>query len=117
MKIVYIDWLSLESKEAFMHVDSCVGEFVVFCHPCSYCISDNVVDGLYCMSVGNVAVTAGRCGIFMNNEGSCIVRGVVDGIRDVVVGSDVRVEVDVDLGCGFKVGDLVQFSCGRIDVL
>ncbi|GFM35181.1 hypothetical protein DSM101010T_35460 [Desulfovibrio subterraneus] len=79
MKIVYIDWLSLEGKEAFMHVDSCVGEFVVFCHPCSYCISDNVVDGLYCMSVGNVAVTAGRCGIFMNNVDHALLEGLLMG--------------------------------------
>jgi len=116
MKIVSIEWLSREGKEAVVHIDSHFGLFYAFCHPCCFDVSDAVYGKIYCMSASNMSISQGSSGISMNSDGSCVVVGVINEEGDVVVGGSVRVEVDINVSDSFSVGDLVQFSCGRLDL-
>ncbi|QJB56848.1 hypothetical protein [Pseudodesulfovibrio sp. zrk46] len=117
MKIQAIKWLSRDAEEASILVSDGKYSCWCFCHPCSAQIGDIVselytLDAKRCMAAPGTApyitkhsVGDGHdlCGHLFNKENSIISIG------------DILVEIDADVPGDIVEGDIVEFSCGRID--
>ncbi|MBW8309096.1 MAG: hypothetical protein K0M45_05600 [Candidatus Paracaedibacteraceae bacterium] len=118
MKILNLEWLSIEAREAILDVSTNTYVFKVFCHPCLYEIGEEFNELLYCEGSGEIYTVAPEetetIEMNKNDEGCKIVATVQDPLKGIVQLDSVQMQLPFSLDKDIKVGDKVIFYPSRI---
>jgi len=120
MIVNQIEWVSKEAQEALLFVGDGEYECVAFSHPChfdkGYALIEPVLafsaQGIMLSQETKVSIT--RKGEFFAHE----VVGILSGFNPTIISvGNIRIELEDALPGGIKQNDIVQFYCGRLDVI
>lgn len=115
------EWISKDAQEAMLTIGDENFECVAFSHPCSIQVGDRLREPLLAISIRGVTKAELNARPVMQRLGGSFAHEFLAEVIDlkerlVVVGS-VVVELDDVLPGEISVGDLIRFSCGRLDVI
>ncbi|QJI32247.1 hypothetical protein HKK55_27310 [Pseudomonas sp. ADAK18] len=115
------EWISKDAQEAMLTIGDENFECVAFSHPCSMQVGDRLREPLLAISIRGATKAELNAQPVMQRLGESFAHEFLAEVIDlkerlVVVGS-VVVELDDVLPGEISVGDLIRFSCGRLDVI
>ncbi len=121
MIVKYIKWISRISEEAEVEISD--GEFacIVFSHPCSAKIGDEINAPLHIFSMKNAmkCKELAELGIWNTQEQGLsrkVIARVLDTSEQVVTVGKMTMIIEDYLPGGIMAGDLIEFECARIDL-
>ncbi|MDU0353585.1 hypothetical protein RS130_06255 [Paraglaciecola aquimarina] len=115
-----IEWMSKEAQEAILYIGDGEYECAAFSHPCNLEEEYVLVEPLLAFSVEGLMIAEGS-NLSISRKGESLAHDVVGKLLSVdpliiKVGS-FKIELEDPLPGGIKDDSVVQFSCGRLDVI
>ncbi len=121
MIIKRCEWLSKSAQEAVLFVGNENYECAVFLQPCSAKVDDSLVEPLLAINVKGIAKIDGNFQVAIDRQGASfahdVVAEVIDSKARLVSVDSIIIELDDPLPGDINSGDVIQFSCGRLDVI
>jgi hypothetical protein len=115
------EWISKGAQEAILTIGDDDLECVAFSHPCNIQVGDHLREPLLAISIRGVTKEQLKAQLVMRRLGNSfaheILAEVVDLKKRLVAVGPIVIEMDDVLPGDISVGDLIQFSCGRLDVI
>jgi hypothetical protein len=120
MIVKTIKWLSEEAKEAIVEVHDGTHKCTAFSHPCTANEGELLIEPLFAfnavnlMKVEDVKESIEQ----VKDELQHKVTGILKSVRSSVVWvGGIRIELEDELPGDLQDGDLIQFTCGRLDLM
>jgi hypothetical protein len=115
------EWLSESAQEAILFVGDDCFECAAFSHPCNLNTGDSLTEPLLAISVKGVIKEQESVQLAIHRQGESFVHDVVAKVtnpqaRIVSVGA-IEIELDEPLPSDIGLEDVIQFTCGRLDVI
>jgi hypothetical protein len=117
MKINNIEWLSIEGKEAILHITTGNSKARIFCHPCDLKTGDNITNIISSFGESEIVLSAEKVYKLKNlkNDFSHSVSGkVIDREKGLIGVFDLTIDIGLPLAGDIKNGDYVSFICERL---
>lgn len=118
MKVRQIKWLSYESQEAELEIESENLLFVAFMHPCTLGVGEEI-PSLSTLFARDVEVVNDAHSEFIKNtngfECYCIGK-LIDKENRLLEVFGKKIEIDEDLPSDAQAGLFYSFSCDRLDI-
>ncbi|QLG92880.1 hypothetical protein HZF02_13270 [Pseudomonas yamanorum] len=115
------EWISTDAQEAELTIGDDDVECMAFSHPCYMRVGDCLREPLFAISIRDVTRAELSSQLFIRRQNNGFVHEimaeVVDIKRRLVVVDPISIELDDVLPGDIRVGDVIQFSCGRLDVI
>ncbi|WP_239987911.1 hypothetical protein [Pseudomonas syringae] len=121
MIVKQCEWISKDAKEAMLIISDGKMQCAAFSHPCYRSAGDVLLEPLLAVSIKNIAK--------MRSDSQPYIRCLRDSLaheflaevtnleKSLVVAGTFIVELDDPLPGDISLGDMISFSCGRIDVI
>lgn len=115
------EWLSDTAEEAILYIGDNYFECAAFSYPCNLNIGDSLTEPLQAISVRGVVKMLSSVQLSIHRQGKSFVHDVVAKVINpqagiVAVGS-IEIELDEPLPRDIGLEDVIQFTCGRLDVI
>ncbi len=121
MIIKRCEWLSKSAQEAVLFVGNENYECAAFSQPCSAKVDDSLVEPLLAINVKGIAKIDGNFQVAIDRQGASLAHDVIAEVIDskarLVSVDSIIIELDDPLPGDINSGDVIQFSCGRLDVI
>ncbi|WP_080271517.1 hypothetical protein [Pseudomonas syringae] len=121
MFVKQCEWISKDALEAMLIIGDAETQCVAFCHPCDMNVGDMLLEPVLAISIKNVSkMGAGSQPYVLRIDDGFvheILAEVVSVEKSLVVAGEITIELDDVLPGGINVGDMISFSCGRLDVI
>lgn len=114
------EWISEGSQEAILFIGDDCFECAAFSQPCNLTAGDRLTEPLLALSVKGVIKEWGAVQISCRQEEGFaheVVARVINAQARIVSVGPIEIELDVQLPGDIRLGDIIQFSCGRLDVI
>lgn len=122
IKVKKIKFISIDAKEAELVVGDSVNECLVFSQPCGLNVGDEVFEPIKILDVESLTKVLDeneKEKIQRSNESyyshRCIAR-VVDKDEGIVSVGEIKMEMEGVIPNWADVGDLIEFTCSRLDI-
>ena len=120
MKIINIEWLSIDETEAAVEVSDGMFFCISFSHPCNLREGNFLTDPLLgfnvsdLMKVEDASQSIERIGNSLKHK----VIGKLTNLDPAIIEvGKIKIELDGNLPGGLHTGELLQFVCGRLDII
>ncbi|PBP35505.1 hypothetical protein [Pseudomonas syringae] len=121
MFVKQCEWISKDALEAMLTIGDAETQCVAFCHPCHMNVGDMLLEPVLAISIKNVAKmeSGSQPYVLRIDDGLVheILAEVVSVEKSLVVAGEITIELDDVLPGDINVGDMISFSCGRLDVI
>lgn len=122
MKITKLNWISEAAKEAELTVSDGIHECLAFSQPCNVQENETLIEPLHAMDIENLRKVFDQTydeKIMRINESYfshyCVAKVVKTSESIVSVGS-IIIQLESTIPSWANEGDLVEFSCSRLDI-
>ncbi|EPM84817.1 hypothetical protein A249_27885 [Pseudomonas syringae pv. actinidiae ICMP 18804] len=121
MIVKQCEWISKYAKEAMLTISDGKMQCSAFSHPCYRSVGDVLLEPLLAVSIKNIAK--------MKSDSQPYILCLRDGLaheflaevtnlkKSLVVAGTFIIELDDALPRDIRLGDMISFSCGRLDVI
>lgn len=121
MIVKQCEWISKDAKETMLTISDGKMQCSAFSHPCYRSVGDVLLEPLLAVSIKNIAKMKSGSQPYMR----CLEDGlaheflakVINLEKSLVVVGTFIIELDDPLPGDISLGDMISFSCGRIDVI
>lgn len=120
MRVKNIHWISITSKEAEVEVTDGHFNCTVFSQPCDVAVGDALTEPMHILNMRNAQINTDSPPSIKNTRKNTFehkVVGVVNCLEEQIISvGKIILIADDYLPGGLKVGDKIEFECGRIDL-
>ena len=120
MIVNQIEWLSREAQEALLFISDGQHECAAFSHPCTFDKDYVLLEPILAFSTKEIMLSQ-EAKVLIKRRGESLVHdvvGILSGLDPMIISiGNIRIELEDELPSGIKQNDIVQFSCGRLDVI
>jgi len=121
MIITKREWLSESAQEAILYIGKESTACAAFSHPCTFDEGESLSEPLLAISVEGVVRVDEKHVSKIKRQGDTfahtIIAKVIDKGKALVSSGSVIIELEEGLPGDINNGDIVEFSCGRLDVI
>ena len=120
MIVNQVEWISKEAQEALLFVSDGEYECAAFSHPCHFDKDYILSEPLLAFNAKEIMLSQDTK-VSITRKGDSFVHNVVGMLSElnpvIISVGNIRIELDDVLPGGIEQNDIVQFSCGRLDVI
>ncbi len=119
MKVLSLNWISESSKEAELVISDDTHSLVVFCHPCSVTIGEEITGPLHIFMPSNIMLseeTEQKIEKGTPPLGSFIIARMENSAKGLCSVGGIELEIEDYLPGGIQDGDIIEFNCARVDL-
>lgn len=120
MIINKIEWISKEALEALLFISDGEYECAAFSHPCCFDKGYALVDPIMAFNAKEIMLSK-ETKVSIRRKGESFAHeivGILSGLNPTVISiGGIKIELEDALPGGIKKNDIIQFSCGRLDMI
>jgi hypothetical protein len=121
MMIKRREWLSESGQEAILSIGNDCFECAAFSQPCNFNTGERLTAPLLAMSAKGVIKEPASIQLAIQRQGESFVHYVVARVTNpqaqIVSVGPIDIEFDEPLPKDISLDDVIQFTCGRLDVI
>lgn len=121
MFVKQCEWISKDALEAMLTIGDAETQCVAFCHPYHMNVGDMLLEPVLAISIKNVAKMAAGSQPYVLRIDDGFVHEILAEVASVekslVIVGQLTIELDDVLPGDIDLGDMISFSCERLDVI